>query len=92
MCDHQYSNLSDAACYLVDEPKAFVYLYYSAYRPQKKCRRAKKGEQKVQFDVESFDALVNGIDMNQSAESESHSSSIARAGMRQRSCKEAMPA
>lgn len=78
MCDHQYGRLSDAARYLVDEPKAFAYLYYTAYRPQKKRGRAKKGEQKVQFDVESFDALVNGIDMNQSAESESHSSSIAQ--------------
>jgi hypothetical protein len=78
MCDHQYSDLSDASRYLVDEPKAFVYLYYTAYRPQKKRGRAKKGEQKVQFDVQAFSRLVNGIDLNQSAGSESHSNSIAQ--------------
>jgi hypothetical protein len=78
MCDWQYRDLSDASHHLVDEPKAFVYLYYTAYRPQKKRGRAKRGEQKVQFDVEAFIKIVNGIDMNQSAESESHSNRISQ--------------
>ena len=77
MCDDwQYRDLSDASRHFVDEPKAFVYLYYTAYRPQKKHGRAKRGEQKVQFDVEAFSKIVNGIDLNQSADSESHSNSI----------------
>jgi hypothetical protein len=78
MCEWQYSELSDASRHLVDEPKAFVYLYYTAYRPQKKRGRAKRGEQKVQFDEQAFSRLVNGIDLNQSAESESHANSIVR--------------
>lgn len=76
MCDVQYPNLSEASRYLVDEPKAFVFLYYTAYRPQKKCGRAKQGEQKMDFDREAFRRLVNGIDLNQAAESESHSAGI----------------
>jgi hypothetical protein len=78
MCDVQYPNLSEASRYLVDEPKAFVFLYYTAYRPQKKRGRAKRGEQKMQFDRQAFSTLVNGIDLDQAAESESHSTSIAQ--------------
>ena len=78
MCDYQYRDLSDASCHLVDEPKSIVYLYYTAYRPQKKRGRPKKGEQKVQFDAEAFHKLVNEIDLNQSAESESHYNRIAQ--------------
>lgn len=63
MCDFQYPLLSDASRYLVDEPKTFVFLYYTAYRRQKKCGRAKRGKQKVLFDQESFSRLVNGLDL-----------------------------
>jgi hypothetical protein len=78
MCDYQYPLLSEASRYLVDEPKTFVFLYYTAYRPQKKRGRAKRGEQKIHFDQESFSRLVNGLDLNQAAESESHSASISQ--------------
>lgn len=62
MCDCQHPLPSEASRHLVDEPKAFVFLYYTAYRPQKKRGRAKRGEQKVLFDQESFSRLVNGLD------------------------------
>lgn len=78
MCDYQYPLLSEASRHLVDEPKAFVFLCHTAYRPQKKRGRAKRGEQKVLFDQESFSRLVNGLDLNQAAESESHSASISQ--------------
>ena len=58
-CEWKYPQLPPTTRYLVDEPKAFIFLYYQAYRAVRKRGRVKKGEERPLFDADDFNRIIS---------------------------------